>query len=137
MAVFLLAFRSCPAKRTMHASSRKRLWLAGDEFTALQNKSGVTKEERSLQETPMGALLLVCFESADIEQSFAQLASRWTFNSRKRSTSIDRYGEVGWRREPAEHLFNGFGNGKDRSVFEVVPDDLDADWETVWREADR
>jgi hypothetical protein len=75
MAVFLGAFPVLPDKTDDARKFAQETLARRDEFTALQNKSGVTKEEWSLQETPMGALLLVRFESADIEQSFAQLAA--------------------------------------------------------------
>ena len=38
-----------------------------------QKRGGLTKEEWSLQQTPMGSLILVQFEAADIEKAFATL----------------------------------------------------------------
>jgi hypothetical protein len=45
-----------------------------EEFNASQARSGSTKEEWALQETPMGSLVLVRFEAKDPEAAFAALA---------------------------------------------------------------
>jgi hypothetical protein len=74
MAVFLGAFPVLPGKGDDARKFAQETLARRDEFTASQNKSGVTKEEWSLQETPMGALVVVRFESPDIDKSFARLA---------------------------------------------------------------
>jgi hypothetical protein len=38
-------------------------------------KGGVTRETWSLQETPMGSLMLVWFEAPDVEKAFTELAT--------------------------------------------------------------
>jgi hypothetical protein len=74
MAVFLGAFPVLPGKSDDARKFARETMDRRDEFTESQQKSGITKEEWSLQETPMGALVLVRFEAPDIEKSFARLA---------------------------------------------------------------
>jgi hypothetical protein len=74
MAVFLGAFPVLPGKADDARKLAQDTLARRDEFTDSQKKSGVTKEEWSLRETPMGALIVVRFECADIEKSFARLA---------------------------------------------------------------
>ena len=74
MAVFLGAFPVLEGKdgeaRKLAQETRDRR----DEFEASQQRHGVTKEEWSLQQTPMGSLVVVRFECDDIEKSFGRLA---------------------------------------------------------------
>ena len=74
MAVFLGAFPVLPGKEDDARKFAQDTMARRDEFTASQKKSGVTKEEWSLQETPMGALVVVRFEASDVDKSFARLA---------------------------------------------------------------
>ena len=74
MAVFLGAFPVLEGKdgeaRKLAQETRERR----DEFEASQQRHGVTKEEWSLQQTPMGSMVVVRFESGDVEGAFAGLA---------------------------------------------------------------
>jgi hypothetical protein len=45
-----------------------------EEYNASQKRVGTTREERALQQTPMGSLVLVRFEAPDPEASFMTLA---------------------------------------------------------------
>ncbi len=74
MAVFLGAFPVLPGKADDVRKFAQETLGRGDELAASQKKSGITREEWSLQDTPMGALVLVRFEGDDIEKSFGRLA---------------------------------------------------------------
>jgi hypothetical protein len=74
MAVFLGAFPVLPGKEDDARTFARDTMARRDEFSASQKKSGITKEEWSLQETPMGSLVVVRFECADVEQAFGRLA---------------------------------------------------------------
>jgi hypothetical protein len=74
MAVFLGAFPVLPGKADDARKFAQDTLARRDEYSASQKKSGVTKEEWSLQETPMGALVIVRFECTDVDQAFARLA---------------------------------------------------------------
>jgi hypothetical protein len=75
MAVFLGAFPVVPGKEDDARKFAKETMARGAEWAASQEKNGVTKEEWSLQETPMGSLVVVRFEGADVEAGFARLAA--------------------------------------------------------------
>jgi len=74
MAVFLGAFPVLPGKADDARKFAQETSGRGEDFSASQKKGGVTREEWSLQETPMGALVLVRFECDDVEKAFATLA---------------------------------------------------------------
>jgi hypothetical protein len=74
MAVFLGAFPVLPGKEDEPRKFAQETLDRGDEFAASQGRVGVTKEEWSLQQTPMGSLVVVRFEGSDIEAVFADLA---------------------------------------------------------------
>ena len=75
MPVFLGAFPVLPGKADEVRKFAQETLGRGEEFSASQKKSGVSREEWSLQETPMGDLVLVRFEADDIEKSFERLAT--------------------------------------------------------------
>jgi hypothetical protein len=75
MPVFLGAFPVLPGKADEVRKFAQETLGRGEEFSASQKHSGVTREEWSLQETPMGDLVLVRFESDDVEKSFERLAT--------------------------------------------------------------
>ena len=74
MAVFMGAFPVLPGKSDDARKFAQETAGRREEFTAHQKRGGITKEEWSLQETPMGALMLVRFECGDIEKAFGSLA---------------------------------------------------------------
>ena len=74
MAVFLGAFPVLPGKTDDARKFAEETMSRRDEFSASQKKSSITKEEWSLQQTPMGDLVVVRFEASDVEKSFARLA---------------------------------------------------------------
>jgi hypothetical protein len=74
MAVFLGAFPVLPGKEDDGRKFAQETLGRGEEYAASQKKSGITKEEWSLQETPMGSLVIVRFEADDIEKAFIRLA---------------------------------------------------------------
>jgi Family of unknown function (DUF6176) len=75
MAVFLGAFPVLPGKEDATRKFAQELAGRREEYAASQKKSGITKEEWSLQETPMGALVVVRFECPDVEESFSGFAA--------------------------------------------------------------
>lgn len=74
MATFIGAFPVLPGKDDDARKFAEEVMGRGEEFSASQKRSGVSKEEWSLQQSPMGSLVVVHFEADDIEQSFAALA---------------------------------------------------------------
>jgi hypothetical protein len=74
MAVFLGAFPVLPGKEGEARKLAQETLRRGDENGASQKKSGITSQEWALQQSPMGALLLVRFECSDVEKAFARLA---------------------------------------------------------------
>ena len=74
MAVFLGAFPVLPGKENEARKFAQETLGRREEFSASQKKSGVTEEEWSLQQTPMGSLVLVGFECDDVEKAFGRLA---------------------------------------------------------------
>ena len=75
MPVFLGAFPVLPGKADEVRKFAQETLGRGEEFSASQKNSGVSREEWSLQETPMGDLVLVRFEADDVEKSFERLAT--------------------------------------------------------------
>jgi hypothetical protein len=75
MAVFLGAFPVLPGKDDDARKFAQETLGRREEFNTSQKESGVTKEEWSLQASPMGSLILVRFECNDIEKSFVRLAA--------------------------------------------------------------
>jgi hypothetical protein len=95
MAVFLGAFPVLSGKDDDARKFAQETLGRGEEFSASQKKAGVTKEEWSLQQSPMGSLILVRFECDDIENAFSQLAQStdgfdvWFRNRVKEVTGVD------------------------------------------------
>lgn len=75
MAVFMGAFPVVPGKEDEARKFAEETLGRREEFSASQKRGGTTKEEWSLQQTPMGSLVLVRFESSDPETTFATLAA--------------------------------------------------------------
>ena len=73
MAVFLGAFPVLPGKEDEPRKFARETLDRGEEFDASQRRVGVTKEEWSLQQTPMGSMVIVRFEAPDIAAVFADL----------------------------------------------------------------
>ncbi len=74
MAVFLGAFPVLPGKEDEARKFAQETLGRAQEYAASQKKSGITKEEWALQQTPMGSLVVVRFEGDDIEAAFNRLA---------------------------------------------------------------
>jgi len=74
MATFIGAFPVLPGKDDDARKFAQETMGRSEEFSASQKRGGVTKEEWSIQQSPMGSLVLVHFEAADIEKAFAVLA---------------------------------------------------------------
>ena len=75
MAVFQGAFPILPGKTDAARAFASE--IAGSrkaEFNDMQKRSGTTRETWSLQETPVGAFMLVWFEG-NVEKAFADLAT--------------------------------------------------------------
>ena len=74
MAVFLGAFPVLSGKEDEARRFAQETLDRRDEFEASQRRLGATKEEWSLQQTPMGSLVVVRFEADDVAATFAGLA---------------------------------------------------------------
>ena len=74
MAVFLGAFPVLEGKDDEARKFAQETRDRREEFEASQQRLGVTKEEWSLQQTPMGSLVIVRFECPDVATAFAGLA---------------------------------------------------------------
>ena len=74
MATFIGAFPVLAGKEDDARKFAQETMGRSEELSASQKRGGITKEEWSLQQSPMGSLVLVHFEAADIEKAFATLA---------------------------------------------------------------
>jgi hypothetical protein len=74
MAVFMGAFPVLEGKEDDARKFARETLDRRDELDESQERIGVTKEEWSLQQTPMGSFVVVRFESDDVEGAFADLA---------------------------------------------------------------
>ena len=74
MAVFMGAFPVLPGKEDQVRKFARETLDRIDEFSASEARLGVTKEEWALQQTPMGAQVLVRFECPDVEKAFGEFA---------------------------------------------------------------
>ncbi|GAC1319354.1 MAG: hypothetical protein NVSMB25_10000 [Thermoleophilaceae bacterium] len=75
MAIFNGAFPVLPGKEDAARAFAKEVSGARlEQFKAQQAKANITKELWTLQQTPMGSLVLVWFEG-DVEKAFADLAT--------------------------------------------------------------
>jgi hypothetical protein len=76
MAVFNGAFPILPGKED--AARAFAAGCLGDRksgFEAAQARTGATRETWTVQQTPMGAFMLVWFETDDVEAAFVDLAT--------------------------------------------------------------
>ena len=96
MTIFNGAFPVLPGQEAAaRAFAKEVLSSRRQGFEGLQRRSGVRRETWSIQESPMGSLMLVWFEAPDIEASFADLStsndefSVWFRSSVKDLTGID------------------------------------------------
>ena len=71
MAVFMGAFPVLPGKEDEARKFAQETLDRIDEFEASERRFGVTKEEWSLQQTPMGSMVVVRFEADDVAGAFA------------------------------------------------------------------
>jgi hypothetical protein len=74
MAVFMGAFPVLAGKDGEPRKFAEETLGRRDEFDASQQRCGITKESWVLQETPEGSMVIVHFESDDVEGAFASLA---------------------------------------------------------------
>ena len=74
MAVFLGAFPVLPGKEDEPAKFARETLDRREEFDASQKRLSISEEEWALQHTPMGSLVIVRFEGADVPAAFAGLA---------------------------------------------------------------
>ena len=74
MAVFLGAFPVLQGREDEPREFARETLERRNEFEESQRRLKVSKEEWSLQQTPMGSLVIVRFETGDIEGAFAGLA---------------------------------------------------------------
>ena len=74
MATVIGAFPVLPGKDDDARKFAQEVLGRGEEFSASQKRGGATKEEWSLQQSPMGSLVLVHFEADDVEKAFMTLA---------------------------------------------------------------
>jgi hypothetical protein len=94
MAVFMGAFPVLPGKEDEARKFAQETLDRRDEFEESERRVGITKEEWALQQTPMGSMVVVRFETDDVAGAFAGLAeSNETFDSgsssaRKRSVAL-------------------------------------------------
>jgi hypothetical protein len=70
MAVFLGAFPVLEGKDDEARKFAQETLDRIDEFAASERRLGVTKEEWSLQQTPMGSMVVVRFEGSDVAKAF-------------------------------------------------------------------
>ena len=73
MATFIGAFPVLAGKEDDARKFAQETMGRSEEFSASQKRGGITKEEWSFQQSPMGSLVLVHFEAADVEKAFATL----------------------------------------------------------------
>jgi hypothetical protein len=73
MAVFMGAFPVLEGKEDEARKFAQETLDRRDEFGESQRRYGITKEEWSLQQTPMGSMVVVRFESDNVEAAFAGL----------------------------------------------------------------
>jgi hypothetical protein len=74
MAVFMGAFPVLPGKEEEPRKFADETLARRDELDTSQQRLGITKEQWVLQETPEGSMVIVHFESDDVERAFATFA---------------------------------------------------------------
>ena len=70
MAVFMGAFPVLPGKEDEPRKFAQKTLDKREEFEASQARLNISSEEWSLQQTPMGSMILVRFETPDVEAAF-------------------------------------------------------------------
>jgi hypothetical protein len=70
MAVFMGAFPVLPGKEDDARTLAQETLDRREEYEPSQRRLGVTKEEWSLQQTPMGSMVVVRFEAPDVAKAF-------------------------------------------------------------------
>ena len=95
MAVFNGAFPVLPGKEdAVRSFSKEVVGSRLEQWRKLQADAAITRETWTLQQTPMGSLVLVWFEG-DVEKAFANLAAdtgefaTWFRAQVKDSTGVD------------------------------------------------
>jgi hypothetical protein len=71
MAVFMGAFPVLAGKEDEPRKFAQETLGRSEEFEASQRRLGITTEEWSLQQSPMGSMVIVRFESPDVTAAFA------------------------------------------------------------------
>ena len=96
MAVFNAAFPILPGKEDLaRAFAAACLADRRTGFEAAQSRASTSRETWTMQQTPMGAFMLVWFESDDIEGAFADLATNddefvvWMRSQIQECTGVD------------------------------------------------
>jgi hypothetical protein len=96
MQSIILALPILPGKteaaKAMFKTIKDEKWK---EYDRVQKKSGIEKERDFLQMTPMGDMLLVYFESKDVQKTFMAFSASkdpfdiWYIEEMKKNTGID------------------------------------------------
>jgi hypothetical protein len=95
MAVFMGAFPVLPGNEEEARKFAEETHSRTDEFAASQQRLGITKEQWVLQQSPEGSMVIVHFESDDVEGAFASMAQSddsfdvWFKNRAKEITGVD------------------------------------------------
>ena len=71
MAVFMGAFPVLPGKEDEPRKFAGETLARRDEFEGSQARLNISTEEWSLQQSPMGSMVIVRFETPDVEAAFA------------------------------------------------------------------
>jgi hypothetical protein len=74
MAVFMGAFPVLEGKEDEPRKFAEETLARRDEFAASQQRLGITKEMWVLQESPEGSMVILHFESDDVERAFSEFA---------------------------------------------------------------
>ena len=95
MAVFMGAFPVMAGKEDEARKFAKETMDREPEFRASQERSGVTREEWSFQQTPMGSFMIVRFDSPDTATVFSNFGQSddpfdvWSRERIREITGID------------------------------------------------
>jgi hypothetical protein len=95
MAVFMGAFPVLSGKEEEPRKFAEETRGRSDEFEASQERLGISKEIWVLQQTPEGSMVIVHFESDDVERAFANFAQSdeafdvWFKGRVKEMTGVD------------------------------------------------
>ena len=95
MAVFMGAFPVVGGKEDEARKFAKKTLDREQEFRASQQRTGITREEWSFQQTPMGSFMIVRFESPDSAAAFTNFGQSddtfdvWSRGRIREITGID------------------------------------------------